>query len=62
MVSRLASHVDVIAGWDGAGKLAEWLAAAIVANPTTLFDCYLLAKAPPAPEELREDAVREGAG
>ena len=52
-INRLVSHVDVVARWQDAGELADWLAAAIVANPATLFDCYLLADAPPALEDLR---------
>jgi len=52
-ISRLASHVNIVARWEDVGELSDWLAAAIVANPATLFDCYLLADAPPAPEDLR---------
>ncbi len=52
-INRLAGHVDVVARWQDAGELANWLAEAIAANPATLFDCYLLADAPPPPEDLR---------
>jgi hypothetical protein len=52
-IGRLARHVDVVARWSDADTLAALLAPAIAANPTTLFDCYLLAEAPPAPAELR---------
>ncbi|KPV49726.1 hypothetical protein SE17_30980, partial [Kouleothrix aurantiaca] len=54
-VNRLARHVDVVARWADAVRLAEWLETAIAANPSTLFDCYLLAgMQPPAPAALRE--------
>src|SRR5581483_11483481 len=43
VVGRLHRHVDIIARWKDAGRLAGWLARAIAANPSTLFDCYLLA-------------------
>jgi radical SAM superfamily enzyme YgiQ (UPF0313 family) len=49
----LASHVDIVGCWADAAKLAGLLGQAINANPTTLFDCYLLAEHPPAPAELR---------
>ena len=52
-INRLSRHVDVVARWEDAGSLAEWLAPAISANPSSVFDCYLLADAPPAPDELR---------
>jgi radical SAM superfamily enzyme YgiQ (UPF0313 family) len=52
-IGRLASHVDVIARWDDAARLAELLARAIAENPATLFDCYLQADTPPKPAELR---------
>jgi hypothetical protein len=35
------------------GPLASLLALAIDANPSTLFDCYLVTEAPPEPGELR---------
>jgi radical SAM superfamily enzyme YgiQ (UPF0313 family) len=57
-VSLLASHVDVVARWEDAEMLAGLLARATEANPSALFDCYLLADAPPPAEELR--AWREG--
>lgn len=47
--NRLAHHVDVVARWADAGRLAGWLAAAIDSNPSTLFDCYLLADFAPEP-------------
>lgn len=53
-MNRLASHVDIVAGWDDAAQLAELLARAIEQNPSALLDCYLLADEPPAPEQLRD--------
>lgn len=54
LIGRLHRHVGVVARWDDADRMREWLAPAIAANPSTLFDCYLLADAPPPPEQLRE--------
>lgn len=51
-VRQLARHVDVVARWQDAGRLSGLLAQAIEANPTALFDCYLLAEEPPPPEAL----------
>jgi radical SAM superfamily enzyme YgiQ (UPF0313 family) len=66
-VNRLASHVDLIARWDETrssaslnrpssivNRLTRLLARAIAENPTTLFDCYLLAETPPDPGALRD--------
>jgi radical SAM superfamily enzyme YgiQ (UPF0313 family) len=52
-ITRLHRQVDVIARWEDAPTLAELLAPAIAANPSTLFDCYLIAGAPPEPAILR---------
>ena len=53
-VGHLAAHVDIISTWGSAsGRLAALLARAIAANPSTLFDCYLVADTPPALEALR---------
>jgi hypothetical protein len=56
-VDRLAAHVDLIADMavpGGAQPLvSEWIAAAIAANPATLFDLYLVGDRAPAPEQLR---------
>jgi radical SAM superfamily enzyme YgiQ (UPF0313 family) len=51
-IGRLAAHVDVVARWGDASLLAALLKQAIAANPSTLFDCYLLAEAPPTPPDL----------
>lgn len=51
-LGRLAAHVDVLAGWEQRGPLGAWLARAAAANPSTLFDLYLL-DGQPAPEQLR---------
>ena len=66
-VSQLTTHVDVIINWDEAqpssvvgrrssvvDSLATLLAHAITENPSTLFDCYLLAETPPQPSTLRD--------
>ena len=52
-LTRLAVHVDVVARWDDAEALGTLLARAFAANPSTLFDCYLLAGVLPHPAELR---------
>jgi radical SAM superfamily enzyme YgiQ (UPF0313 family) len=52
LLGRLASHVDIVARWGDAERLSGWLARAIEATPSTLFDCYLLAEAAPAPDGL----------
>jgi hypothetical protein len=46
-IARLATHVDIVARWADAAQLAALLRQAIVANPTTLLDCYLLVETPP---------------
>ncbi|HNP85734.1 MAG TPA: cobalamin-dependent protein [Kouleothrix sp.] len=51
---QLANHVDVVARWADAEQVASWLAAAITANPSTLFDCYMFADVAPMPSALRE--------
>jgi hypothetical protein len=66
-VDQLASHVDIIINWDEdqssqaigrrssvVGRLTSLLAHAITENPSTLFDCYLLADTPPQPGALRD--------
>lgn len=53
-IGCLARHVDVVARWADAARLGAWLETAIAANPSTLFDCYLLADMqPPAPAALQ---------
>ncbi len=52
-LGQLASHVDIVARWDDAARLAELLARAIEQNPSALVDCYLLAEQPPSREDLR---------
>ena len=52
VLGSLAAHVDVQADWGERARLGAWLAEAIAANPSTLFDLYLTG-APPAPDELR---------
>jgi len=65
-VNRLATHVDLVCYWDEdphlqvvgrqssvVGRLTSLLSHAITENPSTLFDCYLLAKTPPEPNVLR---------
>jgi radical SAM superfamily enzyme YgiQ (UPF0313 family) len=56
-IGRLSTYVDVVARWSDAAPLANLLAQAIVSNPSTLFDCYILADLPPLPDEL--DTWRE---
>ncbi len=54
-VVRLAAHVDVVVAWDDPAVRAaahELLARALQANPTTLFDCYLLSQEQAGPKEL----------
>ncbi|MBK9715435.1 MAG: DUF4080 domain-containing protein [Kouleothrix sp.] len=51
-IGRLARHVDVVACWEDAARLSGLLAQAIDANPSALFDCYLLAEEPPPPAAL----------
>jgi radical SAM superfamily enzyme YgiQ (UPF0313 family) len=52
-IGRLANHVEIIAGWDDRVALSALLERSISANPSTLFDCYLLTAAPPSPPDLR---------
>jgi radical SAM superfamily enzyme YgiQ (UPF0313 family) len=60
VLNRLTTHVDIIINWDAAqpssvvGRLATLLAHAITANPSTLFDCYLIVETPPEPGALRD--------
>jgi len=66
IVGRLSTHVDLIINWEGqpselvgrrssvVGRLASLLAQAITENPSTLFDCYLIADIPPQPGALRD--------
>jgi len=53
-VTRLARQIDIVARWQDAPQLATLLAHAITENPSTLFDCYLLAETPPQPSALRD--------
>jgi radical SAM superfamily enzyme YgiQ (UPF0313 family) len=53
-VIHLARHVDIVARWPDAQQLATLLARAITQNPSTLFDCYLIAETPPQPGALRD--------
>jgi hypothetical protein len=49
---RLAAHIDLIASWEQlSGTWGAWLAAAIAANPSSLFDIYIVGR-PPAAREL----------
>lgn len=52
-VNRLARHVDLIAQADDLPALTPAVSAALAANPTTLFDLYLLCDSAPTPIELR---------
>lgn len=55
-IARLAAHVDVVVAWDDPMvRVAahDLLRRALEANPTTLFDCYLLAEEPIEVDELR---------
>lgn len=52
-VSRLARHVDLIVRASDLPALTPAVNAALAANPTTLFDLYLLCDSAPAPVELR---------
>ncbi len=53
-IDQLVSHVDVVIPSSSVLRLSsDWLAQAIVANPSTIFDLYLLDDEPPAPDELR---------
>ncbi len=53
-VIHLARHVDIVARWRDAQPLATLLAHAISENPSTLFDCYLIAETPPESDTLRD--------
>jgi hypothetical protein len=59
-VNRLATHVDLIVNWEEpqpssvVGRLTTLLTHALAENPSTLFDCYVLAKTPPKPDTLRD--------
>ncbi|MEO7909416.1 MAG: cobalamin-dependent protein [Roseiflexaceae bacterium] len=53
-VTRLTWHVDVVTRWRDAQQLATLLEHAISENPSTLFDCYLIAETPPQPSTLRD--------
>jgi radical SAM superfamily enzyme YgiQ (UPF0313 family) len=50
---RLASHVDIIAGWEDLQRSAFSVQRFVTYNPSTLFDLYLLAETPPTPADLR---------
>ncbi|GAB4208912.1 MAG: hypothetical protein OHK0022_39150 [Roseiflexaceae bacterium] len=45
-LGRLATHVDVLADWRDQARLADLLARAVAANPSTLFDLYLTGDLP----------------
>jgi len=66
-INQLSTHVDLVLNWNEAqpasvigcrssvaGRLTSLLARAITENPSTLFDCYLLAETPPEPGALRD--------
>jgi radical SAM superfamily enzyme YgiQ (UPF0313 family) len=52
-VNRLARHVDLIVRADDLLALTLAVSAALTANPTTLFDLYLLCDSAPTPAALR---------
>lgn len=51
-VRAVAAHQTVVARWSERAALGEWLAGAIIANPSTLFDVYFVGE-PPVPAEVR---------
>lgn len=51
---RLANHVDVVVEHAVLDETTSILATWMAANPSTLFDVYLLCDTPPAPEMLRD--------
>ncbi|MEM8535549.1 MAG: hypothetical protein AAGF95_32260, partial [Chloroflexota bacterium] len=51
-IQRLSSHVDLVVRWGDRQVLAAWLSAAMVANPSTLFEVYWLTDEPPSADEL----------
>ncbi len=52
-VLQLASHVDLVVSSPDLPALMTVLGAAMTANPSTLFDLYLLYEIPPAPAVLQ---------
>jgi hypothetical protein len=52
MIRRIASHVDVVLKVEDLPAYTPALAAAITANPSTIFDIYLFAEEAPAPPRL----------
>jgi radical SAM superfamily enzyme YgiQ (UPF0313 family) len=53
-VERLAIHVDILTGWEElVAATGEQLSALIRANPSTLFDLYVICSTPPDAETLR---------
>lgn len=52
-VLQLASHVDLVVPSPDLPALTAVLCAALTANPSTLFDLYLLYEIPPAPAVLQ---------
>lgn len=51
-ITQLANHVDVHTTWPLSPAWQDWLVAAIVANPSTLFDLTLVCTTPPDPAAL----------
>lgn len=52
-VERLAAHVDLVACTSDPSAIASTLNEALVTNPTTFFDLYLVCDAAPDPGSLR---------
>ncbi len=52
-VLQLANHVDLVVPSPDLSALTTVLGAAMIANPATLFDLYLLYEIPPAPTVLQ---------
>jgi radical SAM superfamily enzyme YgiQ (UPF0313 family) len=52
-IGQFASHVDIIAPSSFVVRRSSLMQRAIELNPSTIFDIYLLADEPPAPDELR---------
>lgn len=59
-MNQLATHVDLVVNWDEyspssvVGRLTSLLTHAITENPSTLFNCYLIADPPPPLGVLRD--------
>jgi hypothetical protein len=54
IIARLASHVDVVLRAADAPAYTPILAAAITANPSTVFDFYMFCEEAPDPPQLRQ--------